>query len=223
MILAMGRITRPPCAGVSRVTASDHIPERKARKRPSRARPRRRGWCGRKIRHDFRQRTDQRRRDKAEISGLRDGRCRQFAPGMAAGGPRHDRQHHAADRTHRHNMQCGIGIEAINGRETDGDETERDERIGDMKNQQQLFPRHRPSPPAVKPHDVKQGCNPRQYRRYRLVGSGDPADTGSHSDENAETVIAVERHRKARLPILLSQLRVKLGTMRPPITITSRT
>ncbi len=96
------------------------------------------------IRHYFRQRADQRCRDKAKISDLRDGRSRELAPGMAAGGPRHDCQHHAADRPHRHDMQCGIGIEAINGRQTDGDETERDERIGDMKNKQQLFPRHRP-------------------------------------------------------------------------------
>jgi hypothetical protein len=35
------------------------------------------------IRHDFRQRTDQRCRDKAKISDLCDGRGSQFAPGMA--------------------------------------------------------------------------------------------------------------------------------------------
>src|SRR5579872_5821917 len=142
---------------------------------------------------------------------------------MAERGARHHRERHRADGA------AGPGMNSRARR----DEVDRGERckkkpgghegIGDVQDQDEPVDKGPVAGPAGEPDEMQDSCKAKRSRHVRAFRNATHAMRA-----NVATSIAMASNRPKGVgsrpgPRRASQLRVKLGTMRPPIKLTSVT
>ena len=161
-----------------------------------------------------------RREGDETIDQTGDAIGRQIASSMAARGARHHRQNHRADRPRRQGVDGGalrqIGIEH---RETEQGGAHRQPGIADMENEEQRLGRRRAAAPAQQAPEVERRTEQQGGGRSDEKPERTPSRTGRHAGRRARPGRSRPWTAGRSAPgRLASQLRVKLGTIRPATT-----
>ena len=154
-----------------------------------------------------------------DIDQTGDAIRRQIASNMAARGARHHRKDHGAN---------GAGCQRVNGGALRQDQRqacrgpagdpEHEPRIADMENKKQRLRGRRPAAPAQQTPEIERRAEQKEQADRTEMRKERPADEADKQDIERNAIDPAVAGRKIGTLTLVSQFRVKLGTIRPATT-----